>query len=168
MQGIPLEGLKVLDMTTSTFNYAGKLLAGFGADVVKVEPPDGDPIRYQPPFVNDQVDPELSGRHLHMNTGKRSIVLDLDIHSDVEKIKDLVKSFDILIESYSPGYMESLGLGYEQLNAIQPELIMASITYFGQDGPYADYEGSELVAAALSGYLYLTIFFRYCYCITYF
>jgi len=156
MQGIPLEGLKVLDMTTSTFNYAGKLLAGFGADVVKVEPPDGDPIRYQPPFVNDQVDPELSGRHLHMNTGKRSIVLDLDIHSDVEKIKDLVKSFDILIESYSPGYMESLGLGYEQLNAIQPELIMASITYFGQDGPYADYEGSELVADALSGYLYLT------------
>ena len=56
---------------------------------MKVEPPDGDPIRYQPPFVNDQVDPELSGRHLHMNTGKRSIVLDLDIHSDVEKIKDV-------------------------------------------------------------------------------
>ena len=71
-----LEGLRVLDLTHSTFNYAGKLLAGFGAQVVKIEPPGGDPIRHQPPFQADQPNPETSGRHLHMNTGKMSVVLD--------------------------------------------------------------------------------------------
>src|SRR3989338_5060889 len=97
-----LGGLKVLDLTTSTFNYAGKLLAGFGADVVKVEPPAGDEIRRQPPFLHDRPDPELSGRHLHMNTGKRSVVLDLDNPADVERLKGLLGTYDIVVESFRP------------------------------------------------------------------
>ena len=151
-----LEGLRALDLTTSTFNYAGKLLAGFGADVVKVEPPGGDEIRQQPPFVGDRVDLEGSGRHLHMNTGKRSIVLDLDSDADVDRLKAILPDYDILIESFRPGYLHERGLGYEQVAKVRPDVIMASITYFGQTGPYAGYIGSEIVADALGGYLNLT------------
>lgn len=150
------DGLKVLDLTTSTFNYAGKLLAGFGADVVKVEPPGGEEIRWQPPFRNDQPDAELSGRHLHMNTGKRSVVLDLDDPIDVERFVGLLRDYNVVIESFRPGYLSERGLAYEDLQALRPDLIMASISHFGQSGPYAAYAGSEIASNALSGYLYLT------------
>ena len=151
-----LEGLRVLDLTHSTFNYAGKLLAGFGAQVVKIEPPGGDPIRHQPPFQADQPNPETSGRHLHMNTGKMSVVLDLDTPEGVARLKALVPEFDILIESRGPGYMAAHGLGYDDLKALRPDLIMTSISHFGQTGPYAGYVGAEIVADALAGYLNLT------------
>lgn len=151
-----LDGLRVLELTTGAFDYTGKLLAGFGADVVKVEPPGGDPIRYQGPFVGGEEDPELSGRHLHMNTGKRSIVLDLEDEADRERLSGLLDDYDILVESLPPRHLVSLGLGYEELSRVRPDLIYASISYFGQDGPYAEFEGSEIVAQALSGYLRLT------------
>jgi len=156
MPGAALDGLKVLDLTSGTFNYAGKLLAGFGADVVKVEPPGGDPIRYQAPFVTGEENLELSGRHLHMNTGKRSIVLDLDDEADRGRLIGLLKDYDILVESHPPGYMAERGLGYEVLSRIRGDMIYASISFFGQDGPYAHYAGAEIVAEALSGYLRLT------------
>lgn len=156
MSGAALDGLRVLDLTSSTFNYAGKLLAGFGADVVKVEPPGGDPIRYEVPFVTGVEDPELSGRHLHMNTGKRSIVLDLDDEADRGRLVGLLQDYDILLESYPPGYMAERGLGYEALSGVRKDLIYASISFFGQDGPYSAYAGAEIVAEALSGYLRLT------------
>lgn len=151
-----LEGLRVLDLTHSTFNYAGKLFAGFGAQVVKVEPPGGDPIRHQPPFQADRANPETSGRHLHMNTGKMSVVLDLDQPADRDRLKALVPEFDIVIESRGAGWMAANGLGYEDLTALRPDLVMASISHFGQTGPYAEYVGAEIVAEALSGYLNLT------------
>lgn len=156
MPAAALDGLRVLDLTSGTFNYAGKLLAGFGADVVKVEPPDGDPIRYQAPFVTGEEDLELSGRHLHMNTGKRSVVLDLDSAADQARLIRLLKDYDIVIESYPPGYMAARGLGYQALSQVRSDLIYASISFFGQDGPYAHYAGAEIVAEALSGYLRLT------------
>ncbi len=151
-----LEGLRVLDLTHSTFNYAGKLLAGFGAQVVKIEPPGGDPIRHQPPFQADQPNPETSGRHLHMNTGKMSIVLDLDAPADVAQFRALVPEFDIVIESRGSGYLAARGLGYDDLRALRSDLIMTSISHFGQTGPYAGYVGAEIVADALAGYLNLT------------
>ncbi|TAJ16351.1 MAG: CoA transferase, partial [Dehalococcoidia bacterium] len=156
MPAAALDGLRVLDLTSGTFNYAGKLLAGFGADVVKVEPPGGDPIRYEPPFVTGEEDLELSGRHLHMNTGKRSVVLDLNATADQRRLVGLLTDYDILIESYPPGYMVARGLGYEALAQGRSDLIYASISFFGQDGPYAHYAGAEIVAEALSGYLRLT------------
>ena len=151
-----LDGLRVLDLTHSTFNYTGKLLAGFGAQVVKIEPLGGDPIRHQPPFQRDTPNPETSGRHLHMNTGKMSVVLDLDAPADVARLKAILPEYDIVVESHGPGYMAARGLGYEDLRALRPDLIMASISHFGQTGPYAGYAGAEIVADALSGYLNLT------------
>jgi crotonobetainyl-CoA:carnitine CoA-transferase CaiB-like acyl-CoA transferase len=151
-----LEGLRVLDLTHSTFNYAGKLLAGFGAQVVKIEPPGGDPIRHQPPFQADRPNPETSGRHLHMNTGKMSVILDLDNAEDVARLKAILPEYDIVIESRGAGYLATRGLGYEDLKALRPDLIMASISHFGQTGPYAGYVGTEIVADALAGYLNLT------------
>jgi crotonobetainyl-CoA:carnitine CoA-transferase CaiB-like acyl-CoA transferase len=156
MPAAALDGLRVLDLTSGTFNYAGKLLAGFGADVVKVEPPGGDPIRYQAPFVTGEEDLELSGRHLHMNTGKRSVVLNLDDAADQGRLVGLLKDYDIMIESYPPGYLAARGLGYQTLSQARGDLIYASISFFGQDGPYAHYAGAEIVAEALSGYLRLT------------
>ncbi len=151
-----LDGLRVLDLTHSTFNYAGKLLAGFGAEVVKIEPPGGDPIRLQPPFQADIPNPETSGRHLHMNTGKLSVVLDLDDAADVERLRAIVPDYDIIVESRGPGFMAARGLGFDDLQALRPDLVMASISHFGQTGPYARYQGAEIVSDALSGYLNLT------------
>jgi len=156
VHGAALDGLKVLELTSGTFDYTGKLLAGFGADVVKIEPPGGDPIRYQGPFVGGEEDQELSGRHLHMNTGKRSIVLDMDDAGDRQHLIRLLDDFDIIVESFPPNYLPERGLGYQELSRHRPDIIYASISYFGQDGPYADFAGSEIVAEALSGYLRLT------------
>lgn len=156
MHAAALDGLRVLELTSGTFDYTGKLLAGFGSDVVKVEPPGGDEIRYQDPFVGGQEDPELSGRHLHMNTGKRSIVLDLDEVADRQRLVKLLDEFDILVESFPPGYLAKRGLGYDELSRVRDDLIYVSISYFGKDGPYAQFQGSEIVAEALSGYLRLT------------
>ena len=141
-----LEGLRVLELTHSTFNYASKLLAGFGAEVVKIEPPGGDSIRHQPPFQNDKPTPETSGRHLHMNTGKKSVVLDLDNAADVARFRALVPAYDIVIESRGAGYMAARGLGYDDLRKLRPDLIMTSISHFGQTGPYSSYQGAEIVA----------------------
>ncbi len=151
-----LDGLCVLDLTTGSFGYAGKLLAGLGADVIKVEPPDGDPVRGWPPFVGDEADRELSARHLHLNTGKRSVTIDLDRDEGRALLRRLVRECDVLLESFAPGFLAERGLGYDDLTRERPDLVMTSITHFGQDGPYAGYSGSEIVSVALGGYLKLT------------
>ena len=151
-----LDGLRVLDLAGGTFGYAGKLMAGFGADVIKVEPLDGDPVRMDPPFFHDRVDPELSARHLHWNTGKRSVTLDLEQPRGQDLVRQLVSHCDVVIESFPPGYLADRGLGYDDLLQVRPNLVMASITHFGQDGPHAGYEGDEIVVYARGGYLMLT------------
>jgi crotonobetainyl-CoA:carnitine CoA-transferase CaiB-like acyl-CoA transferase len=151
-----LEGLRMLDVTTGSFGYAGKLLAGLGADVIKVEPPDGDPVRGWPPFAGDEADRELSARHLHLNSGKRSVTIDLDCDEGRALLRRLVRESDVLLESFAPGYLAERRLGYDDLTRERPDLVMTSITHFGQDGPYADYSGSEIVSVALGGYLKLT------------
>ena len=151
-----LEGLRVLDLATGSFGYTGKLLAALGADVLKIEPPGGDPLRSWPPFAADEPHPERSLRHLHLSSGKRSLVLDLDREAGQQLLRRLVPAADILLESFEPGHLAARGLGYEALSAARPDLVMVSVTYFGQTGPYADRQGAEIVAGALGGYLKLT------------
>ena len=151
-----LDGLRVLDLTRGSFNYAGRLLAGLGAEVLKIEPPEGDPVRAMPPFPGDEPHPETSARHLHLNAGKRSVVLDLETDEGRADLRRLVATSDALIDSFAPGYLAERRLGYDDLIELKPDLVMASVTHFGQDGPYAGYVGTEIVDVALGGYLKLT------------
>jgi len=117
-----LEGLKVVDLTHHIAGpYCTKLLACCGADVVKIERPDGgDPARTMEPFLKDEIDPEKSGFFLYLNTGKKSVTLNLKTESGVKILKDLVKGADVLVENFRPRVMPSLGLSYETLEKINP------------------------------------------------
>ena len=137
--------------------YCGKLMADMGADVIKVEPPGGDPMRRIGPFLGQvQGRKERSIHWLHFNTNKRSITLDISSNDGGAIFRRLACGADVLLESYPPGHMESLGLGYEGLEAENPGLIYASITPFGQSGPHKDFKASDLVGLAMGGYLYVT------------
>ncbi len=151
-----LSGVNVLDLTQLVAGpYCTKLLADYGAEVLKVERTDGgDPARRAGPFPNDIPHPEKSGRFLHLNTNKKGITLNLKTATGVKTIKELVKEADILVESFAPRVMPSLGLSYQELESINPRLVMTSITNFGQNGPYKDYKLTELLAVAMAGTAY--------------
>ncbi len=150
-----LDGIRVLDLTQGSFAMAGRLLAGLGAEVIKIEPPGGDPLRSWPPFPGDTPDPGTGARHLHLDAAKRSIVIDLETPEGQELLRELVVRADALIESFEPGYLAERGLGYDDLLASRADLVMVSATHFGQDGPYAGFRGAEIVDCALGGYLKL-------------
>ncbi len=153
----PLEGLRVLDLTTDVAGpFATKLLADFGADVLKVEPPEGDPARFFGPFPGDEPHPERSGLFLHLNTNKRSITLDVTSEAGAAHIRRLAAGVDAVIEDKPPGAAERWGWGWSTLSAGRPHLVMASITPFGQSGPYRDYRGSEITLQAIGGPLHQT------------
>ena len=143
--------IRALELADHRGEFLGKVLAGAGADVVKVEPPGGSPTRRIGPFYQDQEHPERSLHFWHYNHGKRGVTLDVTRPEGQEVLKSLAPRFDVLIESLPPGYMESLGLGYQTLAAINPRLVMASITPFGQTGPRRDWKSSDLVHLALGG-----------------
>jgi crotonobetainyl-CoA:carnitine CoA-transferase CaiB-like acyl-CoA transferase len=148
----PLEGLRIIDLTRGVAGpYAAKLLADYGADVVKLEPPGGDPSRSYGPFLNDVPHPERSGLFLHLNTNKRSVVVDPSTETGAETIRSLAAGADALIEDYAPGEAERWGWGWERLSEINGSLVMASITPYGQSGPYRDYRASELTLQAMGG-----------------
>ena len=155
MPGI-LSELRVLELTHRPSGaFCAKLLADQGADTIKVEPPGwGDQARHEPPFIDDVPHPDRGTSFLAFNTNKRGITLDVSQTTGRDLFLRLAPSADIIIESYPPGWLEKLGLAYETLAAANPRLIQVSITYFGQDGPYADYQGDDLVAQAMGGYLY--------------
>jgi crotonobetainyl-CoA:carnitine CoA-transferase CaiB-like acyl-CoA transferase len=142
---------RVLDLTDEKGHLAGKLLADFGADVIKIEKPGGDASRMIGPFYHDEPDPEKSLFWWAYNTSKRGITLDIETTSGQEIIKQMVHTADFLIESFSPGYMGKLGLGYSELEKLNPGLIMISITPFGQTGRYKNYRDSAMVCAAMGG-----------------
>ncbi len=152
-----LSDVKVLDLTWYIAGpYCTKLLADYGADVIKIERPGtGDPARKMGPFLNDEPHPEKSGLFLHLNTNKRGITLNLKTETGKKIFKDLVKKADILVESFSPRVMPSLGLSYETLEKINPKLVMTSISNFGQQGPYRDFKASELIFQGFGSYMYL-------------
>ena len=128
---------RVLDLTSETGQPCGKLLADLGADVIKVEPPGGDPARRRPPFVDDDPDPEKGLYWLAYNANKRGVVLDLESPAGRARFERLATTADVVLESSAPGEMDRLGLSYERLAELNPGLVLVSITPFGQDGPYA-------------------------------
>ncbi|MBI4300547.1 MAG: CoA transferase [Chloroflexi bacterium] len=151
----PLDGVTVLDLTEYIAGpYATKLLAEYGADVVKVERPGGDPARLLPPFKGGDPHPERSGTFFYFNTNKRSLMLDLKHPRGPEVFGRLVDRADVVVESYRPGVLDALGVGWESIHARRPSLPMVSITNFGQTGPYRDYKGSDLVLYAFAGEMY--------------
>ncbi len=146
-----LSGYRVLDLTDSNGAYCTKLLADLGADIIKIERPEGDPGRGIPPFAGDTPHPEKSLHFLHRNANKRGVTLRLDTVEGSNILKRLVKTADVLVDNSPPDYMAGLGLDYSVLSEINPGLIMASITEFGHSGPYKDRKGSNLVDFAMSG-----------------
>ncbi|MFC1966969.1 CaiB/BaiF CoA transferase family protein, partial [Chloroflexota bacterium] len=149
-----LSPYRVLDLTDEKGLLCGKMLGDLGADVIKVERPSGDPARNIGPFYHDKPDPEKSLFWFAFNTSKRGITLDIETPDGHDIFKKLVKSTDFVIESFPPGYMDKLGLGYSALEKINPGIIMISITPFGQTGPYKDYKTSDIVAWAMGGQMY--------------
>jgi benzylsuccinate CoA-transferase BbsE subunit len=147
---------KILDLTNEKGYLCGKALADLGAEVTKIENPGGDPGRNRGPFYHDIPDPEKSLYWFAFNTNKKSITLDIEKSDGQTIFKDLVKKADVVIESFDPGYMDKLGLGYSTLSQINPQLVMTSITGFGQEGPYKEYNSCDLTVNALSGVMYIT------------
>jgi len=150
---LPLSIYRVLDLTDEKGCLCGKIMADLGADVVKIEPPGGSPARRVGPFYKDTPDPEKSLFWFAYNTGKRSLTLNLESADGKNIFLKMIKTTDFVVESFRPGYLASIGLGYEKLRSANPGLIMASITPWGQTGPYSGYEGSDLVLAAMGGQL---------------
>ena len=151
-----LEPYRVLDLTDERGLLAGKILADLGADVIQIEPPGGSPARNIGPFHGDDPLPDKSLFWWAYAANKRSITLDLERKDGRALLGKLVAEADFLIESFSPGYMEGLGLSYESLASMNSKLIMVSITPFGQDGPYSQYQATDIVGMALGGFMYLT------------
>lgn len=153
-----LSGLRIIEVGEHvSAPYAGKLLASYGADVIKIESPGrGDASRYHGPFPNDEPHAERSALFLYLNTAKRSVTLDLDSADGQRLFKQLVATADVVLENTKPGAMDDRGLGYEALAAIQPALVMTSVSPFGQTGPYAAYDGPNLVSFALGGQMHMT------------
>jgi crotonobetainyl-CoA:carnitine CoA-transferase CaiB-like acyl-CoA transferase len=147
---------RVLDLTDERGLLAGKILADLGADVVQIEPPGGNPARNIGPFYGDDPQPEKSLFWWAYAANKRSITLDLEQKDGQALLKKMVGEADFLIESFTPGYLDTLGLGYDLLAEINPKLVMVSITPFGQDGPYSNYQATDIVGMALGGFMYLT------------
>ena len=146
----------MLDLADEHGILAGKILSDLGAEVIAVEPPDGNPVRRLGPFYKDDPDPERSLPWWAWAAGKRSLTLDIASKSGSTRLKELVADADFLLESYAPGYLASLGLGYDTLKKINPSLVMVSMTPFGQTGPYSRYQGPDLVGLALGGLSFLT------------
>jgi benzylsuccinate CoA-transferase BbsE subunit len=146
-----LDGCRVLDLTDEKGLFCAKVLGDFGADVIKVELPGGDPSRSIGPFYGDIPDPERSLFWFVTNTSKRGITLNIEAAEGRDIFRRLVKTADIVVESFHPGRLESMGLGYPDLKQVRSDIIVTSITPFGQTGPYAHYLATDLVGAAMGG-----------------
>jgi crotonobetainyl-CoA:carnitine CoA-transferase CaiB-like acyl-CoA transferase len=153
-----LADITVLDLTHYIAGpYCTKLLADFGAEVIKVERPDGgDPARRYGPFPYDEPHPEKSALFLHLNTNKRGVTLNLQTAAGRDLFMVLVQQADVLVENYSPRVMPSLGLAYETLERLNPRLVMTSISNFGQTGPYRDYKAQDILIYAMGGPMHQT------------
>jgi len=146
-----LQGILVLELSSERIALAGKLLADMGADVVLIEPPGGDPARARPPFLDDQPGPERSLWWWSNQTSKRGVVLDLESPEGRARFQDLVRRADMILESEPAGRLAGLGLDYEQLKAIRPELIHVSLTPFGRGSANAQTPITDLILMAGAG-----------------
>ena len=174
------QALRVVDLSVGVFEglagaFCAKMFADFGADVIKVEPPEGDPARKLGPFPHDNPDVDTGGTFRYLNTNKRGISVDFDqytpsplrervgvrvnAHTDrsdgLIQLRDLCSTADVVVETFSPGHLRSLGLGYDDLAETNPGVVLVSITPFGQTGPWRDYQATDLVTYAASGQSYV-------------
>lgn len=149
----PLQGLKVVDLSRILSGpYSTMILADMGADVIKIESPDGDDTRaWGPPFIGTE-----SSYFLSVNRNKRSLVLDLKTPEGKVIFTDLVKTADIVVENFRPGTLHKLGIGYEVLKGINERIILASVSGFGQTGPYAKRPGYDVIAQGMGGLMAVT------------
>ena len=146
-----LSGVKVLDLSEDIAgSFCARLMADYGADVLKLEPPGGASLRRMGPFHHDDPHPEKSLFFLLLNLNKKGATLNLTTDTGQSILKRLAEHVDVIVETYRPGYLDSLGLGYDTLSQINPGLVVTSITPFGQDGPYSQYKGEEIVEYAMS------------------
>jgi crotonobetainyl-CoA:carnitine CoA-transferase CaiB-like acyl-CoA transferase len=151
-----LKGYRALDLTGLSGQLCGRILADLGMEVIKIEPPGGDPVRNLAPFIRSTDGKLLSTTFAHLNAGKASKVVDLDKEAERAELGKLVAASDVVLESFQPGVMESKGLGYKSLAAMNPRIVMASITAFGQTGPKKSLACNDLTALAQSGFLYIS------------
>ena len=157
MPDLALEGVRVVDLSQGIAGpYCTKVLADLGADVIKIEPPEGDYTRSFGPFPGDTPDRDKGGLFIHLNGNKKGVTLDTGTESGRVVLRKLLAKADVLVESFAPGHMASLGLGYGDLKGEFPGLVYCSVTPFGQTGPYAGYKGNSLTCMALSGLMYVT------------
>ncbi len=152
---LELSPYRVLDLTEENGWLCGRILGDLGADVIKVEPPLGDPARHHGPFYHDEPDPESSLSWFAYNANKRGITLDLTSSTGQNLLCQLARRADFVIESFAPGLLDAHGVGYRALHDLNPRLVFTSITPFGESGPYAQYRGADLHATALSGFMSL-------------
>jgi benzylsuccinate CoA-transferase BbsE subunit len=150
-----LEGLRVLDVSGPMGNYSGKLFADMGADVILVEPTQGTELRREPPFIDGVAGTERSLNFAYQNTSKRGICLDLDTASGQHLFRELAATADLVIETAPPGWMAARGMGYDDLAKRRPSICVASITPYGQTGPYAQMQATDLVGLAMGGLLHM-------------
>lgn len=158
MHNGPLADITVLDLTHHIAGpYCTKLLATYGAKVIKIERPgQGDPARQAGPFPGDTPHPEKSGLFLHLNTNKQSVTLNLQHAQGQDLVRQLAQQVDVVVENFSPRVLPALGLNYDALKARNPRLIMTSISNFGQSGPYRDWKAQDIVIYAMGGAMNIT------------
>ncbi|MDE0727344.1 MAG: CoA transferase [Alphaproteobacteria bacterium] len=151
-----LAGIKVVEFGNGVaVGYCGALLAVCGAEVIKVEAPGrGDTVRHLPPFGEGVAAPEASGMHAFLCAGKASITIDLGQEQGQELARRLAVGADVVLEALGPGAADSARIGYDSLHAAAPKLIMAALSWFGNDGPRRDWAGSDAIAQALAGFIY--------------
>ena len=155
-----LEGLRILDLTQGVAGpYCTKLLSDYGAGVLKIERPEGgDPARRAGPFPDDEPHPERGGLFLDLNTGKRSVTLNLKTESGQRILRRLAAEADAVVENFRPGTLARLGLSEEQLAELNPATALVSISNFGQHGPYRDFEADDMLLYAMGGGLAITAY----------
>jgi alpha-methylacyl-CoA racemase len=155
---LPLDGLTVLDLSRLLpGGFCSLLLADFGADVIKVEDTGmGDYIRWSPPYYDGAADTAKSALFLSLNRGKRSVRLNLKSDGGRDALLRLVRDADVLLESFRPGVLDRLGVGYDRLREENPRLVYCAITGYGQDGPNRDRSGHDMNYLGLNGLLGLT------------
>jgi len=157
----PLEGIRILDLTRIYAGpYCSMLFADMGAEVIKIEPPEGELIRDNPPMVEQGKggphDRSRSGYFLTLNRNKYGITLNLKHPKALKIFKDLLKISDIVLENYAPGVMKRLGIDYPVLKKINPRIILCSISGFGQTGPYSERMAFDVISQAMSGLMSIT------------
>jgi benzylsuccinate CoA-transferase BbsE subunit len=150
-----LAGLRILDLSNYRGQLCARLLADMGADVIKVEPPGGDEARRIGPFADDHAHSDRSLFFWFYNLNKRSVTIDLTQRRGIELLIQLARGTDVVIETFAPGAMLAMGLGWDALHAANPALVLLSIAPFGQTGPYRDFDADDTVLAAMGGMLYV-------------